>query len=70
MVRGLVAEVEAASAAMLEALLARLRGAVQLPECLRIVGHLRRLAAFPEAELRRRRAFCMHPGAFCKRIER
>lgn len=65
-----MAEVEAASAAMLEALLARLRGAVQLPECLRIVGHLRRLAAFPEAELRRRRAFCMHPGAFCKRIER
>ncbi|KAK9826903.1 hypothetical protein WJX81_007598 [Elliptochloris bilobata] len=57
-VRGLVAEVEAASTAMLEALLARLRAAVQLPECLRIVGHLRRLAVFPEAELRRRFLQC------------
>jgi len=55
-VRGLVAEVEGASAALLDALLQRLRGAVQLPECLRIVGHLRRLAVFPEAELRRKRA--------------
>jgi len=51
-----VAEVEGASAALLDALLQRLRGAVQLPECLRIVGHLRRLAVFPEAELRRKRA--------------
>ncbi len=50
----LVAEVEAASEAMLAGLMAKLRGPIQLPECLRIVGCLRRLAPFPEAELRRR----------------
>ena len=53
-VQRLLAEVEAASAAMLEGLLAKLRGPIQLPECLRVVGCLRRLAAFPEPELRRR----------------
>lgn len=50
----LLGEVEAASAAMLEGLLAKLGGPIQLPECLRVVGCLRRLAAFPEPELRRR----------------
>ena len=45
-------EVEAARGAMREGLLARLRGNVALPECLRIVGFLRRLAPFPEAQLR------------------
>lgn len=53
-VQQLVAEVEAASEAMLAGLMAKLRGPIQLPECLRIVGCLRRLAPFPEAELRRR----------------
>lgn len=57
-VQQLVAEVEAASEAMLAGLMAKLRGPIQLPECLRIVGCLRRLAPFPEAELRRRRASC------------
>lgn len=53
-VQQLVAEVEAASEAMLAGLMGKLHGPIQLPECLRIVGCLRRLAPFPEAELRRR----------------
>ena len=53
-VQQLVVEVEAASEAMLAGLMAKLHGPIQLPECLRIVGCLRRLAPFPEAELRRR----------------
>ena len=53
-VQRLLAEVEAVSTAMLEGLLAKLRGPIQLPECLRVVGCLRRLAAFPEPELRQR----------------
>lgn len=46
-VHRLVAEVAGVSADMLEALLQRLQGAIQLPECLRVIGYLRRLAAFP-----------------------
>ncbi|KAK9789216.1 hypothetical protein WJX73_008063 [Symbiochloris irregularis] len=57
-VRQLVRQVEAASADMLAALLARLRGNIQLPDCLRMVGYLRRLPAFPEAELRRNFLAC------------
>ena len=53
-VQRLLGEVEAASSAMLAGLLAKLKGPIQLPECLRVVGCLRRLAAFPEPELRRR----------------
>lgn len=44
----LLEEVDAAAAGLLEVLLAKLRGSVQLPECLRIIGYLRRLAAFSE----------------------
>lgn len=44
----LLEEVDAAAAGLLEVLLAKLRGSVQLPECLRIIGFLRRLAAFSE----------------------
>ncbi|KAK9918366.1 hypothetical protein WJX75_003530 [Coccomyxa subellipsoidea] len=57
-VQQLVAEVEAASEAMLAGLMGKLHGPIQLPECLRIVGCLRRLAPFPEAELRRRFLQC------------
>ncbi len=46
-VQRLVSEVADVSADMLEQLLQRLQGAIQLPECLRIIGYLRRLAAFP-----------------------
>ena len=48
MVRLLSQQTEGISKAMLDALLQRLRGPIQLPECLRVVGYLRRLAPFPE----------------------
>lgn len=38
--------------AMLGQLLSRLKASIQLPECLRIMGYLRRIAAFSEEELR------------------
>ena len=48
-VQQLARQVEETSAAMLQALLSRLKGSIQLPDCLRVVGYLRRLSAFPEA---------------------
>jgi len=41
------------SSVMLKQLLTRLRGAIQLPECLRVVGYLRRMSALDEVGLRR-----------------
>jgi len=48
----LAKEASAGVAALLAQLLTRLRGPVQLPECLRLVGYRRRLGAFTEHELR------------------
>lgn len=45
-VQRLVADVGEVSAGMLEQLLQRLQTSIQLPECLRVIGYLRRLAAF------------------------
>ncbi len=37
---------------MLQQLLSRLKTGLQLPECLRLMGYLRRMGAFSEADLR------------------
>lgn len=42
------ADADAAAGNMLEALLQKLRGSIQLPECLRVIGYLRRLAVYNE----------------------
>lgn len=47
-VTGMVAEVSAISGALLEQLLGKLRSNIQLPECLRVIGYLRRLGIFSE----------------------
>ncbi|KAL3162063.1 hypothetical protein ABBQ38_009127 [Trebouxia sp. C0009 RCD-2024] len=51
-VQNLVKDVDAASASMLEQLLQKLRSNIQLPDCLRMIGYLRRLGVFSEKELR------------------
>jgi conserved oligomeric Golgi complex subunit 8 len=51
-VQRLVEEAAEASAAMLAHLLDRMQGPIQLPECLRAIGYMRRLAAFSERDLR------------------
>jgi len=47
-----VRDVRTSSAWMLNQLLARLRGQVQLPECLKIIGYVRRMGVFDETQLR------------------
>mmetsp|Transcript_22882 Transcript_22882/g.58344 ORF Transcript_22882/g.58344 Transcript_22882/m.58344 type:complete len:587 (-) Transcript_22882:344-2104(-) len=51
-VKLLMAQVAAVGQTMLQQLLARLKASIQLPECLRVMGYLRRIAAFSEADLR------------------
>ncbi|MEW5304072.1 MAG: hypothetical protein WDW36_006706 [Sanguina aurantia] len=51
-VRALLQQVAEVGSTMLTQLLSRLRHNVALPECLRIMGYLRRIAAFTEPELR------------------
>ena len=47
-VQSLVQDVDATSNSMLEQLLQKLRSNIQLPDCLRIIGYLRRLGVFSE----------------------
>jgi len=58
-VRLLVGQADGVLASMRAALLGRLRGPLQLPECLRVVGYLRRVCAgLPEHALRARFLAC------------
>ncbi|XP_008808200.2 conserved oligomeric Golgi complex subunit 8 [Phoenix dactylifera] len=51
-IQALAAEVRKTTQSLLSQLLQKLRSNVQLPECLRVVAHLRRMGVFSESELR------------------
>ncbi|KAG6674317.1 hypothetical protein I3842_15G035700 [Carya illinoinensis] len=51
-IQALAAEVRQTTQALLSQLLQKLRSNIQLPECLRIIGYLRRIGVFTEYEMR------------------
>ncbi|KAF8388786.1 hypothetical protein HHK36_025466 [Tetracentron sinense] len=51
-IQGLAAEVRQTTQSLLSQLLQKLRSNIQLPECLRIIGYLRRIGVFSESEMR------------------
>lgn len=51
-IQALAAEVAHTTQSLLSQLLQKLRSNIQLPECLRIIGHLRRIGVFTESEMR------------------
>ncbi|XP_010262030.1 PREDICTED: conserved oligomeric Golgi complex subunit 8 [Nelumbo nucifera] len=51
-IQALAAEVRQTTQSLLSQLLQKLRSNIQLPECLRIIGYLRRIGVFAESEMR------------------
>ncbi|KAL8541651.1 hypothetical protein ACS0TY_002786 [Phlomoides rotata] len=51
-IQALVAEVQQTTQSLLAQLLLKLQSNIQLPECLRIIGYLRRIGVFSEYEMR------------------
>lgn len=51
-IQALVSEVRQTTQSLLSQLLQKLRSNIQLPECLRIIGYLRRIGVFSEYEMR------------------